>query len=183
MVDPWGIIIIIFVSLGALYYRDKYKKLQKHFDDIFHPKPVEMFKSKKTLEREAYEIIRSQILLRDHFRCRECGYYKHLEVHHIIPRRLGGTDDPSNLITLCTRCHAKKHPENGRQKTYSRKQRHTKRNRRKRRNRWLNKNKNVFSRDSTFPDEPPVITPIDASPERRRELYKMWERDELNQGE
>ncbi len=28
-------------------------------------------------------------------------YYHNLEVHHIIPRRLGGTDHPANLISLC----------------------------------------------------------------------------------
>ena len=28
-------------------------------------------------------------------------HYHTLEVHHIIPRRLGGTDHPANLITLC----------------------------------------------------------------------------------
>ena len=28
-----------------------------------------------------------------------------LEVHHIIPRRLGGTDHPANLITLCHEHH------------------------------------------------------------------------------
>lgn len=27
--------------------------------------------------------------------------YHTLEVHHIIPRRLGGTDHPANLISLC----------------------------------------------------------------------------------
>ena len=34
------------------------------------------------------------------------GWYHHtLEVHHIIPRRLGGTDHPANLITLCHEHH------------------------------------------------------------------------------
>jgi hypothetical protein len=28
-------------------------------------------------------------------------YHQVLEVHHIIPRRLGGTDHPANLISLC----------------------------------------------------------------------------------
>ena len=32
------------------------------------------------------------------------------DVHHLIPRSLGGSDDPSNLITLCDGCHAAHHP-------------------------------------------------------------------------
>lgn len=30
-----------------------------------------------------------------------CGIHHTLEVHHIIPRRRGGTDHPANLIALC----------------------------------------------------------------------------------
>ena len=32
------------------------------------------------------------------------------DVHHLIPRSLGGSDDPSNLVTLCDGCHAAHHP-------------------------------------------------------------------------
>jgi HNH endonuclease len=28
-----------------------------------------------------------------------------LSVHHWLPANLGGTDDMSNLVTLCSRCH------------------------------------------------------------------------------
>jgi hypothetical protein len=34
-----------------------------------------------------------------------CSDNINLEVHHIIPRRLGGTDHPANLITLCHEHH------------------------------------------------------------------------------
>ena len=33
-----------------------------------------------------------------------------LEAHHIIPRHLGGTDDPENLRVLCLRHHAAEDP-------------------------------------------------------------------------
>ena len=33
-----------------------------------------------------------------------------LDVHHLIPRFLAGTDDLSNLISLCDSCHAARHP-------------------------------------------------------------------------
>jgi hypothetical protein len=31
--------------------------------------------------------------------------YDHLEVHHIVPRREGGPNEPENLIVLCPNCH------------------------------------------------------------------------------
>lgn len=53
---------------------------------------------------------RYQILERDNFLCRFChrgGRYSDiiLEVHHIVWRRHGGQDEPSNLMTICRRCH------------------------------------------------------------------------------
>ena len=30
------------------------------------------------------------------------------DIDHILPRRRGGTDDPSNLQSLCASCHARK---------------------------------------------------------------------------
>lgn len=49
---------------------------------------------------------REAILHRDKYTCQICGK-KHvkLEVHHIIYRSQGGTDDEDNLITLCEDCH------------------------------------------------------------------------------
>lgn len=38
--------------------------------------------------------------------CGCCGKVRgRLETHHILPRRLGGSDDRSNLIPLCPSCH------------------------------------------------------------------------------
>ena len=46
------------------------------------------------------------VLNRDNYTCQLCGK-KHirLEVHHIIFKSNGGTDDENNLITLCETCH------------------------------------------------------------------------------
>jgi|LGOV01.1.fsa_nt_gb hypothetical protein len=43
------------------------------------------------------------IQLRDSFTCQfeGCEVTEMLEVHHIVPRRVGGSDHPKNLITLC----------------------------------------------------------------------------------
>ena len=53
-----------------------------------------------------YSSRREAVLHRDNYTCQCCGK-KHvrLEVHHIIFRSLGGTDDERNLITLCEKCH------------------------------------------------------------------------------
>ncbi len=42
---------------------------------------------------------------RDRFICQACGRRNSGQVHHIRPRRRGGADDPTNLMTLCGRCH------------------------------------------------------------------------------
>ena len=53
---------------------------------------------------------RETILHRDDYKCQCCGKKDtRLEVHHIIYRSNGGTDDENNLITLCEECHSKIH--------------------------------------------------------------------------
>ena len=55
------------------------------------------------------ENIRKAVILRDGCKCKECGKSNCLlEVHHIKPRRLNGSNTISNLITLCKKCHQKK---------------------------------------------------------------------------
>lgn len=41
--------------------------------------------------------------------CVACGSIGNLHQHHLVPRSAGGSDDKSNLITLCGSCHAKAH--------------------------------------------------------------------------
>jgi 5-methylcytosine-specific restriction endonuclease McrA len=38
-------------------------------------------------------------------KCLLCDNLDHLEVHHIVPQCKGGTDDWTNLVTLCSSCH------------------------------------------------------------------------------
>ncbi|WP_325984950.1 HNH endonuclease [Pseudomonas protegens] len=53
--------------------------------------------------------IRERILLRDQYTCRCCGVVTHeLEVDHIINVAEGGSDDDSNLQSLCVPCHQAK---------------------------------------------------------------------------
>ena len=50
---------------------------------------------------------REAVLHRDNYTCQICGKkHTRLEVHHIVYRSQGGTDDENNLITLCEDCHS-----------------------------------------------------------------------------
>lgn len=54
---------------------------------------------------------RFEVLRRDNHTCRYCGAKAPdvpLAVDHVIPQALGGSDDPSNLVTACTDCNSGK---------------------------------------------------------------------------
>lgn len=48
---------------------------------------------------------RSQALIRDNYRCVICGFDIFVQVHHITPRAENGSDNVTNLITLCPNHH------------------------------------------------------------------------------
>lgn len=54
---------------------------------------------------------RTKIINRDGGACLRCGLKneEELEVHHILPISQGGTNDDSNLATLCSHCHEAAH--------------------------------------------------------------------------
>jgi len=70
--------------------------------------------------RDPYSL---RILYRDNFTCQDCGVFLAVvnehemaipidngaEVHHIVPVSDGGGDEPTNLVTLCKKCHAERH--------------------------------------------------------------------------
>ncbi len=65
-------------------------------------------------DRHIPDIIRSSVLVRDHYSCQNCGWAhaqwnpsdpRHLELHHIDFHVEGGENTEENLITLCTICH------------------------------------------------------------------------------
>jgi hypothetical protein len=52
-----------------------------------------------------------RILHRDNFTCRYCDAKpgsEFLEVDHLIPRSLGGSDDQANLVAACVTCNRRK---------------------------------------------------------------------------
>lgn len=59
-----------------------------------------------------FENTKAMVLNRDNYTCQCCkGKHKDskLEVHHIVFRSQGGSDEESNLITLCHTCHTALH--------------------------------------------------------------------------
>ena len=61
------------------------------------------------LDVASYVRLRQQVLCRDGWRCQSCGTMSNLEVHHEKFRSRLGDDSETNLITLCSFCHAAKH--------------------------------------------------------------------------
>lgn len=53
-------------------------------------------------------VLRRDVFERDAYRCRHCATWVDLTIDHIIPRSRGGTDDETNLQTLCRSCNSKK---------------------------------------------------------------------------
>jgi hypothetical protein len=58
-----------------------------------------------------WEEISKDVRERDAYQCKSCGVFDQiLHVHHIIPLSKGGSNNISNLTTLCERCHTNRHP-------------------------------------------------------------------------
>lgn len=55
--------------------------------------------------------VRKYVYQRDNYQCKSCGKTQQeiiLNVDHIIPLALGGSNDLSNLQTLCVICNTQK---------------------------------------------------------------------------
>lgn len=64
---------------------------------------------------------RKRVLRRDDYTCQRCGHQsgphagdegRILQVHHVEKLSEGGSNDESNLVTLCRPCHGVQHPGN-----------------------------------------------------------------------
>lgn len=54
------------------------------------------------------QAVRRVVYGRDGWRCRKCGTDADLSLDHVFPWSLGGSDDESNLQTLCLPCNVRK---------------------------------------------------------------------------
>lgn len=71
---------------------------------LYNPDPIWLV----IREDDTSIVKRPDVLKRDHFACRDCGKQRsnhQLEAHHVLPRKHGGEDRITNLVTLCTYCH------------------------------------------------------------------------------
>lgn len=66
-------------------------------------------KAKNTMNANIPAATRRAVYRRDGYRCALCDDVRGLQIHHVMPRSAGGSDDAMNLITLCWRCHAEAH--------------------------------------------------------------------------
>lgn len=78
---------------------------------VWHP--VFRERGKRRLSNNSWGKQRMRVLVRDNFSCQHKGcrvaYLSQLSVHHIVPKCQGGSDNLSNLTTLCRRCHEALH--------------------------------------------------------------------------
>jgi hypothetical protein len=74
----------------------------------------------RRLDRAPWRRLRREVYERDNWTCQECGCRclntkdakahpkRKIQAHHVVPRRFGGSDELSNLVTLCMSCHHKR---------------------------------------------------------------------------
>lgn len=69
-------------------------------------KPIKVPKSILDLSKRTI----SKILSRANQGCMICGWNEATcDIHHIIPRKIGGSNDNDNLVIVCPNCHRKIH--------------------------------------------------------------------------
>lgn len=100
---------IVFFCKKNKRYIDIWNDCQNCRDFILvKNKPIKKVSNKRiTVTKETY----NKVMQRDKYKCRLCGTPFNLNEHHIVykseDRKL--INEPTNLIVLCTKCHALVH--------------------------------------------------------------------------
>ena len=62
--------------------------------------------------REEFNSFKEKGIVKLNTCCTNCFSTVELQYHHIVPLGAGGTNNPSNIVTLCGICHSKVHGKN-----------------------------------------------------------------------
>jgi len=87
--------------MAVAFYLGIAMKIMEWHEDVYA-------KSKKEEPPDNWSELRDITIRRYHYICYRCDIRKKkcdLQLHHIKPRDKGGSDDISNLIPLCVKCH------------------------------------------------------------------------------
>jgi hypothetical protein len=92
------------------------KKLKQELDQYKSMPKVEVEKviEKVTITKYTSTLnggIKKKVKQRDNYSCTTCGYQEELHVHHKVPTSEGGTNELSNLTTICVYCHYEIHKD------------------------------------------------------------------------
>jgi hypothetical protein len=80
-----------------------------HLGKISESQLLERVKRARGQRRPISAALRKFVLVRDGYQCVRCRSRGPLDVHHKIPVSQGGSNDPTNLETLCEPCHEGEH--------------------------------------------------------------------------
>ena len=103
--------LVDFESLTPPQIEELIALCRQKLDDYLEKRGEAIFKHRRKSSGYISGTLKYEILKRARFRCGLCGISadeKALEIDHIVPRNLGGTDDESNLQALCYSCNAMK---------------------------------------------------------------------------
>lgn len=87
--------------------------MSRSLKDLYPDKYTEFkssnkYKLRNNMQKE-FKIAKEECLLSANNKCGLCGNIDSLDVHHIIPIENNGTNEQSNLICLCRKCHQQVH--------------------------------------------------------------------------
>lgn len=71
-------------------------------------RPSDLDNERKSAREPITAALKKSIFALDNYECVYCSSQAVLELDHIYPHTLGGTDEPENLVTCCHRCNNKK---------------------------------------------------------------------------
>lgn len=84
------------------------KETKKRLDKDWRSMVYQPFEADDTITVEEWNALKYAVIKRDHQRCKRCDRrfkINDLSAHHIIARKNGGSNDMTNLVTLCSPCH------------------------------------------------------------------------------